>query len=75
MKENATLIIDQTACAVNHPNGLDVDNIGGAFRKNDKSRFYEIKKQDDWKLSISSEVNAKNNPTIFRPIQHSLKRN
>ena len=56
MKENATLIIDQTACAVNHPNGLDADNIGGAFRKNDKSRFYEIKKQDDGKLSISSEA-------------------
>ena len=60
MKENAN-IIDQTACTVSHPNDLDADNIGGALRKNDKVRFYEIKKQDDGKLSISSEVHLTRN--------------
>ena len=56
MKENATLIIDQTVSAVTHRNDLDAENIGEAFRKNDKVRFHEIKKQDDGTPSISSKV-------------------
>ena len=60
LKQNSSLIIDKkNVCAVNHPNDLHADNIGGALVKNNKVRFYQIIKQDD-KIMGSWEYLPKN---------------
>ena len=41
MNETMTFVLNQSQVDIKHPFDLDVDQIGGAFIKNDKVRFYE----------------------------------
>ena len=56
--ESMTFVLNQSQVDIKHPFNLDADQIGGAFIKNDKVRFYEYEFVDKGDLTYN-EVHIK----------------
>ena len=58
VNETITFVLSQSQVDIKHPFDLDADQIGGAFIKNDKVRFYEQEFDDGGDLTYN-EVHIK----------------
>ena len=58
VNETITFVLSQSQVDTKHPFDLDADQIGGAFIKNDKVRFYECEFDDEGDLTYN-EVHIK----------------
>ena len=58
MNETMTFVLNQSQVDIKHPFDLDADQIGGAFTKNEKVRYYEYELDDEGYLTYN-EVHIK----------------
>ena len=48
-----TFVLNQSQVDIKHPFGLDADQIGGAFTKNEKVRYYEYEFENEGDLTYN----------------------